>query len=125
MRDSSGTVFISSSKAAKSRRVNLRQMRIPRKDPAAVLPGADGILVEPAPDGAVADSGHQARVPRLVSHVSHTKAGERNLERGGQLTGQGFYLHNQIWGGKPGDAPGAAARPAPTGVLQRTFFAIG
>src|ERR1039458_4352483 len=33
---------------------------IARKNPAAVLPRPDGILVQPAPDGRIADAGHQS-----------------------------------------------------------------
>jgi hypothetical protein len=35
------------------------EVRVPRKDPAAVLPGADRIFVQPAPHRAVADARHQ------------------------------------------------------------------
>jgi hypothetical protein len=35
----------------------LGEVWVSRKDPATVLPWADGVLMEPAPDGGVADSG--------------------------------------------------------------------
>ena len=34
------------------------ELGVPWKDPAAMVPGTDGILIEPAPDGLTADSGH-------------------------------------------------------------------
>ena len=36
------------------------KVRIAGKQPATMLPGPDGILMEPAPDGGPADGGHQA-----------------------------------------------------------------
>ena len=36
------------------------EVRVARKDPAAVLPGANRVLVQPTPDRAVTDARHQA-----------------------------------------------------------------
>ena len=43
----------------------LREVWVSRKDPATVLPRADGVLMEPAPDGGVADGGRQTRVESM------------------------------------------------------------
>lgn len=40
------------------------------KQPAAILPGTDGILVEPAPDGGTADGGHQAGLTDLSGQIA-------------------------------------------------------
>ena len=49
------------------------EVRIARKDPAAVLPRANGVLVQPTPYRAVADAGHQARALRVSSDVGHAE----------------------------------------------------
>ena len=46
------------------------EVRIPREDPRAVLPGADGIFVEPPPHCFVADGGHDARALRLAHEIA-------------------------------------------------------
>ena len=37
------------------------KIRVAREDPGAMLPGTDGVFVQPSPNGAAADPGHQAR----------------------------------------------------------------
>ena len=102
-----------------------RKVRIPRKDPATVLPRPDRILGKPAPDGAVADLGHQPGAPGLPRHVGDAQPGKRNPQRCGQFTGQGLYVDDEFRGGKPAGGRGAAARQAPAGVAHGTAFAIG
>ena len=41
------------------------KVRIAGKQPATMLPGPDGVLMEPAPDGGSADGSHQARLTDL------------------------------------------------------------
>jgi hypothetical protein len=49
------------------------EVRIARKDPGAVLPGANGVLVEPAPHRLVADRGHDAGALRLANDVGRAQ----------------------------------------------------
>jgi hypothetical protein len=45
------------------------EVGISREDPGAVLPGADGVFIEPAPHRLVADRGHDAGALRLANDV--------------------------------------------------------
>ena len=48
-----------------------RELGIAGKDPAAMLPGSDRILVKPAPYRAVADGGDQPRhAPAVLLHMA-------------------------------------------------------
>ena len=99
------------------------KLGITRKDPAAMLPSSDGILVKPAPHGGVADRGHQPALASFPSDIGDTKARERELARRWQLTGQGFDLHHQLWGGKPEGDRGEGVRQCPADVPRKTVFA--
>ena len=50
------------------------QVGITREDPAAMLPWTDGIFVQPAPDGFVADAGDDAGIANLARYVRHAHA---------------------------------------------------
>jgi hypothetical protein len=39
-----------------------------------VIPGPNGILMQPAPQGATADGGHQARLTNLSRQIRRTPA---------------------------------------------------
>ena len=39
------------------------EVGVAREDPAAVLPGADGVVMQPAPDGGFADGGSDVQIP--------------------------------------------------------------
>ena len=45
-----------------------------REDPGAVLPGANGVLVQPAPHGGVADARDDAAVLRFAHDIGATEA---------------------------------------------------
>ena len=64
-----------------------RELDIARKDPSAVLPRADRIRVEAAPDSAVGDTGGQSRTSRLVRHVLDRLDAEFKLGSRIQLNG--------------------------------------
>ena len=81
---------------------------IPRKQPAAVLPGADGVFVEPAPDGAARQAGHQAGPAGMASQFSApTRQGA--VPPRGQFTGQGLDLDDHLRGGRPAAGRGVDA----------------
>ena len=50
---------------------------VPGEDPAPVLPGLDGILRQPAPDGGVGDGGHEAARNRLGANIGNVQARQR------------------------------------------------
>lgn len=98
---------------------------VSRKDPAAVLPRTDGVLVEPAPDGGVAEGCRQTRVPHMRSEFGYTPTGKGRASDGGKLTGDGLNVHDQFWGEKPGGVPGVGGLPDPPSASQRIAFATG
>jgi len=92
------------------------KVRIARKNPAAVLPRPDGVLVQPAPDGRIADAGHQSGLNGLAGDLGHTPARQWDLMLAGQLTGQGFNLHHHFWGEKTGAGPVGEVPPSQSSV---------
>lgn len=55
---------------------------ISRKDPTAVVPGADGVGVEPSPNGASRDRGNQAGVADLANKIRRVPVRQRNAMSG-------------------------------------------
>ena len=90
----------------------LREIRVAREDPAAVLPGPDRILIEPAPDRRATDCCHDASLTCLGSQVPRAPSRERNVMSRGEFTGQRLDLNDHLWGGKPGGDPGEDAPPS-------------
>src|SRR5215468_576108 len=103
----------------------LFEVRVSRKDPAAMLPGTDGVLMEPAPDGGVAEGCCQTTVPHMSAEFRHTPTGKGRPGQARKLAGQGLNVHDQFWGEKPGGAPGVGGLPDPPNAPQRSAFATG
>jgi hypothetical protein len=93
------------------------------KDPAAVTPRTNGILMEPPPDGAARDAGHQTGIANPAGYVQGVPVGNRDAMSGRQFASQSFNLNHQLWGEKPGDDPGGSARPVRPDALERSVFA--
>jgi hypothetical protein len=53
------------------------ELRVPRKNPTTVIPGPNGILMEPAPDRAAGDGGDQAGLTDLSRNVRRAPMRER------------------------------------------------
>ena len=86
---------------------------IAREDPAAMLPWADRVFMQPSPDRAVADARHQARLSRVTRHVGNAQPGKRQAQCRGQFAGERFDLNGQLWGEKPGGVLGGLVRRGP------------
>lgn len=52
----------------------LSELGVARKNPGSVLPGADGIFVEPPPHGAATDGGDQAGLTGISGNVLRAPA---------------------------------------------------
>lgn len=101
------------------------EVGVARKDPTAVVPGANGVLVQPPPDGAFRDAGDQAGLTDLAPEVARAPARQGDALGGWQLTGKGFDLNDQFWGEKSGaDPDGRVLRGRPN-VARRTVYATG
>ena len=97
--------------------------RVTRKDPAAVTPRTNRVLMEPPPDGAARDTGNQTGMANLSGDVGGVPTGNGDAMSGGQFASQGLNLNYQFWGEKPGGDRGGSALPTRSGDLQRNVFA--
>ena len=101
------------------------ELRVTRKNPTAVKPRSDRVLMEPAPESAVTDFGDQPGLTNLLVQLRQTPARQRQAKLAGQFASQGFNLHDQFWGEKPGGDPGGEALPARASARDRSVCAIG
>jgi hypothetical protein len=99
------------------------ELWVARKDPTAVIPRPNGVLMQPAPDRAAGDGGDQAGLTDLLSDVRRIPMRKRKAVGGGQFTGESLDLHHQFWGEKPGGDPGEDVPPGPPGGLRRNACA--
>src|SRR6188472_1448562 len=81
------------------------EVRIAWKDPTAVIPGPNGILVKPAPQRTTADRGDQAALLDMLNQITGAPAGQRPVVFRRQFTRQGLNLNDEIWGKKSGVDP--------------------
>src|SRR5712692_1938276 len=100
-----------------------RKLGIARKDPAAVEPRPNRVVVQPAPDGAAADGRHQPGPLSFGGQLTHAPARQRTLGARRQLTGERFDGDDDFWGKKPGAAPSVPDPPARGDGLQRSASA--
>jgi len=101
------------------------EVRVARENPTPMLPGADGVFTEPAPDGGVTDRGNKSGSAHVLGELCRAPAGQRNAQGSRQLAGDGLNFDEQLWGERPGDAPVVAALPGLGVVARRTSFATG
>jgi len=101
----------------------LLEIRVAREDPTPVLPGSDGVFVEPSPDGGVADSGHQAGTAHMRAEFGQTPAREREPQLCRQLAGDGLNANDELWGGRPGGVRAVGGHRDPGGAARRSVSA--
>ena len=102
-----------------------RKVRVAREDPSSMLPRTDCVLVQPSPNGAIADGGHNSRLADFGFQLTHAPTRQRNITGGRQFTGKGLNLNDEFWGEKPGVARGDRALQDPLSVLRKNAFATG
>ena len=95
------------------------EIGIAGKDPTPMVPGANGILVQPTPNSRVADMGYQTATPHFVGQLSQAPARQRQALSGGQFTGQSLNLNHQFWGEKLGVDPSECAPASPANAFQK------
>ena len=90
------------------------------EDPAAVLPRADGVLVEPAPDAGVAHGGGDAAGGAgFAREVPDAPAGQGAVAIRGRFASEGADLDDDLRGGRPGGARGGGVpRDRPGGARR-------
>src|SRR5574337_853816 len=103
------------------------KLRITRKDPAAISPGTQRVLTEPAPNGSLSDGGHETSAHDFALDVWNMEAreGQPGLER--HLAREGLNADDdaggkKAWGGPDGrdrrDRRGAPRRIASATCLR-------
>lgn len=101
----------------------LGEQRVSGEYPAAMLPGAYGVFMEPSPDGDVADRGLQSAVANMTREFGNAPARDGHAKFVRQFTGDGLDPYDQLWGEKPGGGPGEGSLRALPGAAQRISFA--
>ncbi len=101
----------------------LGKLRITGKNPGAIPPRTNGILMKPSPDSAVTDRGCESRSSNLSAQIGNIPSRNRHLMNRGQFTGQCLNLNDNLRGEKSEDVPDVVVHQAQGGVLQRNVFA--
>jgi len=96
---------------------------ISRKNPAPILPGLDGILAQPSPDGDPTDTGNNTSFQNIPLDFFAAKARQRYTQFRGKLTRQGFNLHNDSGGKTEQGARVWIDRTIQPGAFQKTVCA--
>src|ERR1035438_183004 len=99
------------------------KVRVTRENPTAVLPGPDGIFLQPAPEGSTADAGHQTATDNVPDQIPPAVAGEWQAVLMGQFAGQSFDLPDQFRGEKQADARDGEGFPNHPSVPRRSACA--
>lgn len=99
------------------------EIRIAREDPTAVIPRANGVLVQPAPDGASGDGGDNAGLANMPRDIGRTPVREGKAKGGRQFTSERLDLDDELWGKKSGAAPDETAPANRPGAPQRSVCA--
>ena len=99
------------------------EVGIARKDPRPVSPGADGILMEPAPYGAIADGSDHTALTSFSGQFGYAPSRERHLVGRRHFTRQRLDLNDQVGGGKSEDVRTLGVLPGLPSVAQRIAFA--
>src|SRR5262249_14092654 len=95
------------------------------EEPAAVCPGSDRIGIQPAPDRAAADRCHEPYTLGFEGQVIDAPPGNGPARRGGQFTRECLDRDDDVWGEKPGGAPGEHGRRGRPRVARKTACARG
>ncbi len=94
-----------------------RKIGIAREDPTSMLPGAEGIATEPAPQGGAADLGDETLRNHVLSDLFDREAGQRKAEAVRKFTGKLLNLDDEA-GGKSGLYARLEAAPPDRAVWQ-------
>jgi hypothetical protein len=101
----------------------LRELRVAREDPGAVVPRADRVLAQPPPDRDGRDRRDDPTLDRLEGQLSAGPARERHALLGRQLARHRLDLGDLRRGKNAAVDPTAVSPRAPGGRPGRTVFA--
>src|SRR5256712_14072974 len=93
------------------------------EQPAAMVPGSNGVLAQPPPEGGFADRRHEPALNRLPLDLGDAQPREWKAKLSGQLAGEGFNGGDHA-GGKSGrGAPRGGGPRGPRGSPRERRFA--
>jgi hypothetical protein len=95
------------------------------KNPTAVLPRTNGVLVEPSPERRAAQLSDQSTLANVLAQFLQTPTRERDVMGGGQFAGQSFNLYDEFWGKKTGGDPVGGVLPSRPVAFRKSACAIG
>ena len=102
---------------------SLGELRVTRKDPAAMAPGLQRIRTQPAPERNTADSGDEAAREHLRMEFRNGESRQRHTQPTGQFAREPLNVDDDA-GGKSGlDARLAVLPPGPSGGHRKTVSA--
>jgi hypothetical protein len=99
------------------------KLRISGKNPGTMLPRLDGVLMQPAPHGTIANCGDKTGLTSVSGDIDSAPTRKRHLIHGRQLASDSFNLDDEVWGEKTGDDPVEDVPRGLQGVPQRNVFA--
>ncbi len=97
---------------------------ISRENPAAILPGFNGVFMKPAPNSSSTNGSSNATIYCQLRYFSGRKSGQWFAKLRRQLTSQSLNLNGQLRGKKQGVYPAELHPPARPIAFQRIVFAI-
>ena len=104
--------------------VGLRlEVRIAGEDPGAMIPGAQGVLLQPTPHRTPTDLGHDPSRHDFASDLGGTEAGQRDTAVSWQLARQRLHPHDHLRGENRAVGPVADHPPSLPGVAHETACA--
>ena len=100
------------------------EIRIAGEDPVVVLPGAEGIGVQPTPDRSAADPWDDALRHDFLLDICTGESGERESQAMRKLTGNGFDVGGDVGGEIGQDARSEVVPPDRANVPRQIVCAI-
>src|SRR6267143_491734 len=85
----------------------------------------DGVFAQPSPDGGVTEGGRQTAGADMGAEFRYAPARKGHTAAIGKFAGDGFNLHDQCCGEKPGGGRGDGSLPDLPSVFRRTVSASG
>ena len=83
----------------------LLKIRVPRKNPTAILPRLNSIFTQPSPNRGATYFSNNSTFGRQISYVSACKSRQWNAKFRRQLTGECFYFYGHVRGKKQEVSP--------------------
>ena len=93
------------------------------KDPAAMVPRADGVFGEPAPDGRLTNRSGQTTANDLSFDLGHAETGEGKPALAREFTGEGLYGDNGSGGKRHPAGPAVGVPPSRQSPARRSACA--